>query len=468
MTRRLVLFMAFCLLAVTASCYVPAANAASSYDEAIQVTTSLELKDSSGKVQLDASRSYMYYAEQVCPSRIASLQNAGSVAVSLYRHDATNNKQTVVSILWRSESAYPLNWDFWNGASSVWMGGVIDSSLRFYWDNGQVIGDCNRHGQYISGSETWFQDMTVEVFASTFAPNYPSGYEGASIPSEPPAAKYVAMGDSFSSGEGNPLFEAETSQGGVNECHRSPKAYPRLLQQDPGLDLGPTAFVACSGATTASIMYGGSGVGAWDELPQMSQLSPATKLVTITIGGNDIKFEEFAAACVTSNCSSSSDEYQEAWDIMTDSGRPDYLPDQLEIVLGAIADGLTVGNTTAQVYVIGYPDVITHDAWTSTTSSDPWNCLYVSEISAAGAEDIVIKLNDVISTAVAAFDDSRFVYVDPLDEESPFIGHELCRSDGYFNGIEATVPPHGKTRYLFHPNNDGQEAYKQLVKDAMP
>ncbi len=63
---------------------------------------------------------------------------------------------------------------------------------------------------------------------------YPTGYEGKEIPSqyEAPSPSYVAMGDSFSSGEGNPPFETGTDEEGVNECHRSPQAYPRLLQGD--------------------------------------------------------------------------------------------------------------------------------------------------------------------------------------------------------------------------------------------
>lgn len=70
-----------------------------------------------------------------------------------------------------------------------------------------------------------------------------------------PVVKYVAMGDSFSSGEGNPPFEAGTDEGGVNECHRSDRAYPRLIAGSsngiPSLSL--TDFRACSGAVTSNI-----------------------------------------------------------------------------------------------------------------------------------------------------------------------------------------------------------------------
>lgn len=79
---------------------------------------------------------------------------------------------------------------------------------------------------------------------------------------------------------------------GVNECHRSSLAYPRLLQN--ALNLGPTAFVACSGAATANVQYGGQ----WNESAQVDVLSDETKIVTLTVGGNDVGFGDYALGCV--------------------------------------------------------------------------------------------------------------------------------------------------------------------------
>ncbi|MDQ3154030.1 MAG: hypothetical protein M3R63_20705 [Actinomycetota bacterium] len=108
---------------------------------------------------------------------------------------------------------------------------------------------------------------SYHFFFMNFDLNYPSGYEGELIPAEPPPAKYVAMGDSFSSGEGNAPFEAGTDTSS-NTCHRSPLAYPRLLQND--LNLGSTAFVACSGAVSDYIIndYNQENV----ELPQAAHV----------------------------------------------------------------------------------------------------------------------------------------------------------------------------------------------------
>jgi lysophospholipase L1-like esterase len=309
------------------------------------------------------------------------------------------------------------------------------------------------------------------LFVNAQSITYPEDYSGSPIPSAftPTPAKYVAMGDSFSSGEGNPEFEFGTNDGGSNEnrCHRSPKAYPRLLQNDSSLNLGTMAFVACSGATTDDILYNQVGPGQWGESAQINALSADTEVVTISVGGNDIKFKEFASACVYSNCAPASSIYQEAWSIMTDSSRDDYLPVKLNAVYYAIAAKLTSANVSAKVYVVGYPLVVTHYAWESTTASDPNSCVYLAEQSATGAENIINKLNNVILQAVADFGDPRFVFVDPRENDSPFIGNELCGSGAYFNGIDSATPPNGDQNYVFHPNRDGQSAYWQYVRSKM-
>lgn len=338
--------------------------------------------------------------------------------------------------------------------------------LQIDTDGRLVVRDCSEP-PYSSSPAIWFADgrqIMQLVYAHGYNIQYPIDFVGIPVPTKVPNARYVAMGDSFSSGEGNPPFEPGTDTSD-NKCHRSSQAYPRLLQNDPDLNLGSMAFVACSGATTDSIVYGGNVVSSGGEDPQMSVLSSSTRIVTVTIGGNDVKFKEFASACVVTNCASSSSAYQESWDIMTNASNVDYLPNKLETAYDAIAEGLTAANTAARVYVIGYPKVVTHDSWASTTSSDPWNCLYMSENSSSGAEAIVQKLNEVIHDAVENFDDQRFVYVDPLATGSPFIGNELCRSGGYFYGASAALG--GSTSYVFHPNVNGQNAYKQIVADAI-
>jgi lysophospholipase L1-like esterase/membrane-bound inhibitor of C-type lysozyme len=297
----------------------------------------------------------------------------------------------------------------------------------------------------------------ANLFVAMDNPTHPGGldYEGELVRTVPPSAHYVALGDSFSSGEGNAPFEYGTANDGVNECHRSPQAYPRLLASDSSLNLGSTAFVACSGATTDNVLN-----GQWNEPGQVDALSEDTETVTITIGGNDIKFNGFASACLYGSCASSSSQYQESWDIMTDVARSDYLPSRLESLFSAISSHLWL-NTNVKVYVVGYPYVMTHASWEDRGVGI---CSDFDEDEATAAEAIVLKLDTVINAAVSDFDDSLFVYVNPLATGSPFLGHELCRSGTYFHGTEAApVGPAG----VFHPNQDGQQAYADLIEGYM-
>lgn len=289
--------------------------------------------------------------------------------------------------------------------------------------------------------------------------DYGDDYEGAIIPTQytPPPPKYVAMGDSFSSGEGNPSFENGTDESGVNECHRSPYAYPRLLQNDTSLNFGQVSFVACSGATTSIAEEGGQTVGNWNEGSQLDKLSAETDFVTITIGGNDIEFAEFATACVFGSCGFSTVEYQESWGIMTDITRSDNLPLRLATFFSNLSSSLWI-NPDVKVYVIGYPYVITLSSWENRGLGI---CSDFDGDEAAAAEDIVSKLDSVINDAVTALDDSRFEYIDPMSAESPFLGHELCTQDSYFHGTEAGLI---NQAYVFHPKGSGQQAYANLIK----
>lgn len=109
----------------------------------------------------------------------------------------------------------------------------------------------------------------------------------------PQSAKYVAMGDSYSAGEGVPAFEVGTdvaaSEGTENKCHRSRQAYSQILASNPALNLNRLNFVACSGATISDVLYSGQ----WNEPPQIEALSADTAVVTLTIGGNDVGFGDY-------------------------------------------------------------------------------------------------------------------------------------------------------------------------------
>lgn len=105
----------------------------------------------------------------------------------------------------------------------------------------------------------------------------------------PEGARYVAMGSSFAAGPGVGPVTPDTPI----RCGRGTLNYPNLLAAKLKLEL---VDATCSGATTEHVL------GPWKEVPpQIDSVNAATRLVTITIGGNDIAFVAniFAAACET-------------------------------------------------------------------------------------------------------------------------------------------------------------------------
>ncbi|MEU7474864.1 SGNH/GDSL hydrolase family protein [Lentzea sp. NPDC042327] len=252
--------------------------------------------------------------------------------------------------------------------------------------------------------------------------------------------RHVALGDSFSSGE---AVKPYTAPSDANGCHRSALAYAELVDQDRTLDF-TTDFRACSGATTATVQVPANG-----EPAQLSALGDDTRLVTLTIGGNDVKFSDFAKACVSGSCGVDSARYRESKALV------DFvLPGLLDDLYAKIA----LRARDAEVWVLGYPQLIAGDAdFTPCRYLGPLD-VDIDETDQAGARTLVTALNDTIRDRVGARG-TKFHYLDPAPL---FEGHELCstRDWPYFYGPQ--VPELGSS---YHPNAAGQAAYAELVKE---
>ncbi|MFG2377594.1 SGNH/GDSL hydrolase family protein [Streptomyces sp. NPDC048504] len=283
-----------------------------------------------------------------------------------------------------------------------------------------------------------------------------------------PAASYIALGDSFSAGEGVEPFEAGTDTPNLNKCHRSDYAYPRLISGTSAKipSLGSNGFRACSGAVTDNI----TDAPQWNEGTQLDLPvwpDSSTQLVTMTIGGNDIKFGDLGTACVTASCAIGSSAYNASLNEINNT-----LPAKLEATYKKILQQ----TPNAKVYVLGYPQVIANKAALDAFDN---RCFYMYDNSNTtnkwadvhGARDIVTKLNAKIQQKVNDVramnaGNQRLVYV-PLDGTgSPFNGHEVCGTassswfqnvDQAFNGLE----------YVFHPNKLGYEGYATVAGAAI-
>jgi lysophospholipase L1-like esterase len=221
------------------------------------------------------------------------------------------------------------------------------------------------------------------------------------------AVRYVALGDSYSAGDG-----AGAYYGG--SCGESANAYPALwaAAHDPA----GYAAKTCDGATTSSVISG-----------QLSALSTSTTLVSITIGGNDVGFSSVMETCVllpTSSCVSA---------INTAEGKMSTrLPGELDNVLAAIS----ADAPNARVVVLDYPRL--YD--TAKTS-----CIGLSSTDRIDLNQGADQLDSQIRAAADRHGD-YFADVRPA-----FAGHEICDSGSWLNSVNWL-----DLGASYHPNAAGQ------------
>ena len=236
------------------------------------------------------------------------------------------------------------------------------------------------------------------------------------------ADRYVALGDSFSSGVGTGSYTLSSS------CKRSTFAYPYLVsQQRPNTAL---TFVACSGAKTTDVMAN-----------QIQSVTPDTAIVTVTIGGNDIGFASLIQQCTVGECSA-------ALDATTSSLAAGTLDPKLDTVYAAIRSQVPF---SAKVVVLGYPREF--------NSSGCFGNLGISATERTKANLLAEKLDQVIA-ARATDPKYAFTYQSALPS---FSTHAVCSSTPWLNGLNLF-----NTTESYHPNRSGQsQGYFPLVKAAL-
>lgn len=235
------------------------------------------------------------------------------------------------------------------------------------------------------------------------------------------AVHYVALGDSYSSGVG-----AGSYIGSSGSCDRSTNAYPALWDSANQ----PATYVseACSGATTATVLSS-----------QLSALSAATTLVSITVGGNDVGFSSVMETCVLSPTSSCVTAVDKAESLMASQ-----LPGELDSVLGAIrADA-----PSARVVVLDYPQLY-------DLSKSSW-CIGLSTTDRTDLNQGADQLDSQIQAAAARHGD---VFA---DVRGAFRGHEICDSSSWLHSVNFL-----DVSESYHPTASGQSgAYEPVFTAA--
>jgi hypothetical protein len=270
--------------------------------------------------------------------------------------------------------------------------------------------------------------------------------------------RYVALGDSYSAGEGLEPFEEETrdTDKGGDRCHRSEKsAYSRLLTF-----VHPTTalFRACSGAIVANV-YGTVQEHGGVPNHQGLQVQPEIEgsdvtLVTLTMGGNDLDFAKALTFCAKEErCADQPYKGHDSLRSWVTASVED-----IEIELFTLYEQLQGSFPDARILVLGYPALFPEKAPPNRLETAACNPLFLlwtgSEREAI--RDFGLLLNQAIQRAASA---AAIEYVDVF---SHFVGHEPCSASQWvrFVGIsEQSAIRQGS----FHPLPRGQAMMARIV-----
>ncbi len=272
---------------------------------------------------------------------------------------------------------------------------------------------------------------------------------------------YVALGDSYSAGEGLKPFLPSPQPG----CHRSPEAYPLLLEF--GHEVQRT-FRACSGAVTHDVDLGIVG-GHEPQIHPSPQ--PDVDLVTITVGGNDVVFSAVVQLCVIyTDCA---EETFEPPDVKVGRTTID-LPDAANLTVWArsamdglsgnlerVYDNLVDTYPNARIIVVGYPYLF-------PSGGAPLNplqrdCASVLRKVDEGERDTLRTLTNDLNTMLYGV--SHEAGLDFVSPAAAWNGHEPCGDSGQYTyavkpALQLLNPIDGAT---FHPNAQGQRQLARLI-----
>ena len=329
---------------------------------------------------------------------------------------------------------------------------------------------------------------------------YPVDWTGGPLPTDVNMVsglnkniQYLALGDSFSSGEGDTgqqqnsslkYYREHTDDNGITvigseaihdrpteKCHLSTRSYPYILAN--GMDLGgptntpttPWQSVACSGATAWDVKehafdnYLGQGdrlkgydydrlktqglnefiPGRQKQIEFVKKYQP--KVITLTMGGNDVDFGGKLDKCVRkiTTCEYATVAWREK--MRNELARQFTNLSSLYEELSIATEG------RAKIYVLGYPIFINGNPYAKCT-----NVFNLDNTEREFINNSIIYLNNIIEQA------AKKAGVKYIDVENAFGNHRLCDTGTqHVTAVTNVFGANGNEQQEgFHPNHFGQ------------
>ncbi len=273
---------------------------------------------------------------------------------------------------------------------------------------------------------------------------------------------YLALGDSFASGEGAFDYEDGTDDP-VNKCHLSKKSYPYLINQQ--IALGSFRSIACSGARIENIIAGKETENQYKKPLDKSDWHPGNfrqlehiknhepNITTVSISGNDIGFADKIKYCAlyANDCF---DTYEDRLEIIREiNGTFDAIVDTYHQIKQAMPPD-------TKIYAIGYPQIVSSDINDKCGLN-----VHLSAQERLLANQFTNYLNKVIKNAAAK---AGVLYV---GIEGSLSGNRLCEvheAGIAVNGL--TAGNDSGTSFLkvigkesYHPNATGHWLMKNTI-----
>jgi hypothetical protein len=254
------------------------------------------------------------------------------------------------------------------------------------------------------------------------------------------ADNYVSLGDSYAAG---PLVP--NLIGSPFGCIRSDHNYSHLAAGGIGL---PLRDPSCSGATTNDMTNPQNVDPDGPNPPQFNSLDASTKVVSLTIGGNDIGFSSIAESCITYNPFSHpcKDKY--------DSGGVDQISQRIQATapkVAAVLQGIHSRSPSARVFVVNYPAIFPE------TGSGCWPQMPISFSDTPYLRAKEQELNQMLATQAAANGATLVSWY------AASIGHDACKSSSV-RWVEPLVP--GNSAAPIHPNLAGMTGAASVLVAA--
>jgi lysophospholipase L1-like esterase len=253
----------------------------------------------------------------------------------------------------------------------------------------------------------------------------------------------VALGDSYTAGALLPSDLAARPLG----CLRSTKAYPALVAARLGASL---TDAACSSAGIAD-MTAAQRTDLGTNRPQLDALAPDDSVVMLTLGGDDLGFENVLDECMEL---SFTDPWGSPCRAHYASGGTDRLAALVKAEgpkMTAVLADIAARAPQARIVLVGYPDLF-------PLSGGCWPAVPITDGDIGYLRGIELQLNAMLAA------DAKAAGATFVNTYTPTIGHDFCQPERS-RDVEGLLP--GSWALPFHPNARGQAAIAAAVLTAI-